>query len=92
MDDINFPPLRAENYKQKVDEVEISNQSFSEKKDFDVEKVFNPNVLNIFGKMVDGKVKGVKEFYESKQRTDTPSENNSDAPKTGQAWVSPFSV
>ncbi|MFS7986277.1 hypothetical protein Hanom_Chr11g01008411 [Helianthus anomalus] len=50
MDDINFPPLRAENYKQKVDEVEISNQSFSDKKDFDVEKAFNPNVLNIFWK------------------------------------------
>ncbi|KAM0035510.1 putative transcription factor interactor and regulator CCHC(Zn) family [Helianthus debilis subsp. tardiflorus] len=66
MDDAKFLPLRAENFKQKIDKVEISNQFFSEKKEFDVEKAFNPTVQNIFGKMINGKVKGVKEFYEKK--------------------------
>ncbi|KAJ0946799.1 putative transcription factor interactor and regulator CCHC(Zn) family [Helianthus annuus] len=67
LDDENFPPLRAENLKSKIGKVEISNQFFPEKKEFDVEKAFNPKVKHIFGKMVDGKVKGVKEFYELKR-------------------------
>ncbi|KAJ0693245.1 putative transcription factor interactor and regulator CCHC(Zn) family [Helianthus annuus] len=50
MDDVNFPPLKAENFKQKIGKVEISNQFFSEKKEFDVEKAFNPKVKHIFGK------------------------------------------
>ncbi|KAJ0836790.1 hypothetical protein HanRHA438_Chr16g0770971 [Helianthus annuus] len=58
MDDINFPPLRAENFKSKVGNVEISNQFYSEKKEFDFDKAFIGNVKKIFGKMVDGKVKG----------------------------------
>ncbi|KAJ0614804.1 putative transcription factor interactor and regulator CCHC(Zn) family [Helianthus annuus] len=75
LDDANFPPLRAENLKLKIGKVEISNQFFSEKKDFDVEKAFNPTVQSIFGKMIDGKVKGVKEFYEKK--TKKPDEDGS---------------
>ncbi|KAF5803343.1 putative transcription factor interactor and regulator CCHC(Zn) family [Helianthus annuus] len=75
LDDANFPPLRAENLKSKIGKVEISNQFFSEKKEFDIEKAFNPKVQNIFGKMIDGKVKGVKEFYEKK--TKKPDEDGS---------------
>ncbi|KAJ0576080.1 putative transcription factor interactor and regulator CCHC(Zn) family [Helianthus annuus] len=71
MDDVNFPPLKAENFKQKVGKIEISNQFYSEKKEFDVEKAFNGKVKHIFGKMIDGKVKGVKDFYESKKATYT---------------------
>ncbi|KAF5782171.1 putative transcription factor interactor and regulator CCHC(Zn) family [Helianthus annuus] len=86
MDDVNFPPLRTENFKQKVGKVEISNQFFSEKKEFDVEKAFNPKVQNIFGKMVDEKVKGVKEFYEKKKKGKKPSVDDSESPKDRQAW------
>ncbi|KAJ0590722.1 putative transcription factor interactor and regulator CCHC(Zn) family [Helianthus annuus] len=35
---------------------------------FDADKVFNSKVKNIFGKMVDQKVNGVKEFYEKKTK------------------------
>ncbi|KAF5815617.1 putative transcription factor interactor and regulator CCHC(Zn) family [Helianthus annuus] len=90
MDDENFPPLRAENFKQKVGKIEISNQFYSEKKEFDVEKVFNGNVKKIFGKMIDGKVKGVKDFYETKKATHTPSENEEVTSKFGQAWMAVF--
>ncbi|KAJ0742885.1 putative transcription factor interactor and regulator CCHC(Zn) family [Helianthus annuus] len=90
MDDTNFPPLRTENFKQKDGKVKISNKFYSEKKEFDVEKAFNGKVKNIFGKMVEGKVKGVKEFYETKRNVQTPSENNSNTPKAGQAWVPTF--
>ncbi|KAJ0789584.1 putative transcription factor interactor and regulator CCHC(Zn) family [Helianthus annuus] len=87
MDDENFPPLRAENFKTKVGKVKISNQFYSEKKEFDVEKVFNGNVKKIFGKMVDGKVKGVKDFYETKKATYTPTETEveEETSKFGQA-------
>ncbi|KAF5822208.1 putative transcription factor interactor and regulator CCHC(Zn) family [Helianthus annuus] len=90
MDDVNFPPLRAENLKSKVGKVEISNQFYSEKKEFDVEKAFNGKVKNIFGKMVEGKAKVVKEFYEIKRNVQTPSETEKVTPKAGQAWVSVF--
>ncbi|MFS7950869.1 hypothetical protein Hanom_Chr07g00588251 [Helianthus anomalus] len=86
MDDENFPPLRAENFKQKVGKIEISNQFISEKKEFDVEKAFNPTVQNIFRKMVDGKVKGLKEFYENKKKGKKPSDGDSESPKDRQAW------
>ncbi|XP_021971241.1 WEB family protein At4g27595, chloroplastic-like [Helianthus annuus] len=48
--------------------VNLDNRKWIVKKSktFDVEKSFNPNVKHIFGKMIDGKVKGVKEFYEKK--------------------------
>ncbi|KAJ0804836.1 putative transcription factor interactor and regulator CCHC(Zn) family [Helianthus annuus] len=90
MDDENFPPLRAENFKSKVGKVEISNQFYSEKKEFGVEKAFNGKVKHIFGKMVEGKAKGVKDFYEEKRNVETPSETEKVTPKAGQAWVSVF--
>ncbi|KAJ0557036.1 putative transcription factor interactor and regulator CCHC(Zn) family [Helianthus annuus] len=90
MDDANFPPLRVENFKQKVRKVEISNQFFSEKKEFDVEKAFNPKVKHIFGKMIDGKVKGVKGYYEKKRKGKKPSVDDSESPKGCQAWENFF--
>ncbi|KAJ0493748.1 putative transcription factor interactor and regulator CCHC(Zn) family [Helianthus annuus] len=90
VDDVNFPPLRAENFKKKIGKVEISNQFFSEKKEFDVEKAFNPKVHHIFGKMINGKAKGVKEFYEKKMNGKKPSVGSSVSPKAGQAWVDIF--
>ncbi|KAJ0869476.1 hypothetical protein HanRHA438_Chr11g0489561 [Helianthus annuus] len=90
MDDANFPPLRAENFNQKVGKVEISNQFFSEKKEFDVEKAFNPKVKHIFGKMIDGKSKGVKEFYKKKMKGKKPSVDNLESPKDCQAWENFF--
>ncbi|KAJ0766369.1 hypothetical protein HanPI659440_Chr08g0314631 [Helianthus annuus] len=90
MDDVNFPPLQAENFKSKVGKVEISNQFYSEKKEFDVEKAFNGNVKKIFGKMVEGKVKGVKEYYETKKATFYPSEVEEETSKFGQAWTTVF--
>ena len=82
--------MRTENLKQKIGKVEISNQFYSEKKEFDVEKAFNGKVKHIFGKMVDGRAKGVKEFYESKRNAQRPSEIEPVTPKAGQAWVSVF--
>ncbi|KAJ0940270.1 hypothetical protein HanRHA438_Chr02g0081481 [Helianthus annuus] len=96
MDNANFPPLRTENLKQEVGKVEISNQFFSEKKEVDVEKAFNPTVQNILGKMVDRKVKGVKEFYEKNKKgkkpsvDDSESDDDSESPKDRQAWVNLF--
>ncbi|MFS8027760.1 putative transcription factor interactor and regulator CCHC(Zn) family [Helianthus anomalus] len=78
MDDVNLPPLRAENLKSK--------------KEFDVEKAFNGNVKKIFGKMVEGKAKGVKEFYVTKKATYTPSEveTEKETSKFGLAWMAVF--
>ncbi|KAJ0624743.1 putative transcription factor interactor and regulator CCHC(Zn) family [Helianthus annuus] len=90
VDDVNFQPLRAENFKKKVGKIEISNQFYFDKKEFDVEKAFNPKVKHIFGKMVNKKVKGVKEFYEKKMGGKKPSVGNSVSPKAGQAWVDIF--
>ncbi|KAJ0847006.1 putative transcription factor interactor and regulator CCHC(Zn) family [Helianthus annuus] len=73
VDDVNFPPLRAENFKKKIGKAEISNQFYYDKKVFDVEKAFNPKVKHIFGQMIDRKVKGVKEFYEKKMGGKKPS-------------------
>ncbi|KAJ0477629.1 putative transcription factor interactor and regulator CCHC(Zn) family [Helianthus annuus] len=90
MDDENFPPLRTENFKRKVGKTEVSNQDYSEKDNFDVEKAFNGNVKKIFGKMVDRKVKGVKDFYATKKATYTPTKSELKSPKAGQAWVDIF--
>ena len=83
----NFPSLSKENLKLKVGKVEISDQFFVGKKEFDAEKVFNGKVKHIFGKMVDGKVKGAKEFYKSKCWWDRCVP---ESPKAGQAWVTAF--
>ena len=93
-DDENFPPLRSENFKSKVGKVEISNQFYSEKKEFDVDKEFNGSVKKIFGKMVNRKVKGVKEFYETKKATYTLTESDLDklSSKLAEAWMSVFNM
>ncbi|KAJ0927084.1 putative transcription factor interactor and regulator CCHC(Zn) family [Helianthus annuus] len=95
MNDENFPPLRAENFMKKVGKVEISNQFYSDKKKFDVEKTFNGNVKHIFGQMVNGKAKSVKEFYASKTSVHKSVERKDEeedvvTPKDGQAWVDIF--
>ncbi|KAJ0578660.1 putative transcription factor interactor and regulator CCHC(Zn) family [Helianthus annuus] len=90
VNDEDFPSLRAGNYKKKIGKVEISNQFYNDKQDFDVEKVFNPKVKHIFGKMIDRKVKGVKEFYEKKRGGKKSSVDDSVTPKDGQAWVDIF--
>ncbi|KAJ0754223.1 putative transcription factor interactor and regulator CCHC(Zn) family [Helianthus annuus] len=90
VNDENFPSLRAENYKKKIGKVEISNQFYNDKQEFDAEKVFNPKVKHIFGKMIDRKVKGVKEFYEKKRKGKKLSDGSSVKPKAGQAWVDIF--
>ncbi|KAM0029295.1 putative transcription factor interactor and regulator CCHC(Zn) family [Helianthus debilis subsp. tardiflorus] len=92
VDDVNFPPLNDKNYKSKIGKVEISNQFFPNQKELDVEKVFNPAVKNIFGKMIQGKSKGVKEFYQVKRKTETPVETENVTPKEGQAWVDIFFI
>ena len=84
MNDENFPPLSKEKLKSKVGKVEISNQFFADKGEFDVEKAFNGKVKHIFGKMVDKKVKGAKEFYKSKCWWDRCVPKS---PKVGEAWV-----
>ncbi|MFS7936718.1 hypothetical protein Hanom_Chr05g00419081 [Helianthus anomalus] len=95
MNDENFPLLRAENFMKKVGKTEISNQFYSDKKKFDVEKTFNGNVKCISGQMVNGKAKSVKEFYASKRRVHKSverkdEEENAVTPKKGQAWVNIF--
>lgn len=94
VDDENFPPLNAKNLKSKIGKVEISNQFYSDKKKFDVEKTFNKNVKHIFGKMVNGKAKSVKEFYAAKRSVHKFVESNDEeeivTPKAGQAWVDIF--
>ena len=84
LNDENFPSLSKENLMKKVGKVEISNQFFADKGEFDVEKAFNGKVKHIFGKMVDKKVKGAKEFYKSKCWWDRCVPKS---PKAGEAWV-----
>ncbi|MFS7904796.1 hypothetical protein Hanom_Chr01g00040251 [Helianthus anomalus] len=87
MNDEKFPPLSKENMKLKVGKVEISDQFFSGKEEFDAEKAFNGKVKHMFGKMVDGKVKCVKDFYKSKRWWDRVE---SKSLKACQAWVTTF--
>ncbi|KAF5798472.1 hypothetical protein HanXRQr2_Chr07g0293301 [Helianthus annuus] len=90
VDDVNFPPLNAKNLKSRIGKVKISNQFFPKKKELDSEKAFNPAVKFFFGKMIEGKAKGVKEFYQSKRKDGTPNETEKVTPKEGQAWVDIF--
>ncbi|KAJ0827591.1 putative transcription factor interactor and regulator CCHC(Zn) family [Helianthus annuus] len=88
--DDEFPSLKFEEIKQKVGKVEISDQFYSEKNEFDVEKTFNGNVKKFFGKMLNGKAKGVKDFYATKKATFNPTEQelkDLTTPKVGQIWV-----
>ncbi|KAM0011415.1 putative transcription factor interactor and regulator CCHC(Zn) family [Helianthus debilis subsp. tardiflorus] len=85
--DDEFPSLKFEEIKKKVGKVEISDQFYSEKSEFDVEKTFNGNVKKIFGKMLDGKAKGVKDFYATKMATYNPTEQELRTPKSEETWV-----
>ncbi|KAF5803699.1 putative transcription factor interactor and regulator CCHC(Zn) family [Helianthus annuus] len=95
VNDEKFPPLRAENFMKKVGKVEISNQFYSDKKKFDVEKAFNGNVKHMFGKMVNGQAKSVKDFFASKRSVhrsvkSKDEEEDDVTPKEGQASVDIF--
>ncbi|KAM0035916.1 putative transcription factor interactor and regulator CCHC(Zn) family [Helianthus debilis subsp. tardiflorus] len=57
----------AKDYSQAIQSKQGVFRKISEK-EFDAEKVFNSEVKNIFGKMIDRKVNGVKEFYEKKTK------------------------
>ncbi|KAJ0549209.1 putative transcription factor interactor and regulator CCHC(Zn) family [Helianthus annuus] len=87
VNDEEFPSLKFEEIKQKVGKVEISSQFYTEKNEFDVEKTFNGNVKKIFGKMLNGKAKGVKEFYATKKATYNPTEQELKTLKSEKTWV-----
>ncbi|KAF5798421.1 putative transcription factor interactor and regulator CCHC(Zn) family [Helianthus annuus] len=87
VNDDEFPSLEFEKVKQKVGKVEISDQFYYEKTEFDVEKTFNGNVKKIFGKMLDGKVKGIKDFYATKKATYNPTEQELKTSRDGKTWV-----
>ncbi|MFS7936102.1 hypothetical protein Hanom_Chr05g00411501 [Helianthus anomalus] len=57
----------------------ISNQFFSNQEEFDVKK--------IFGKMVVGKAKRVKDFYATKKAIYNPTNQELKTPKVGKTWV-----
>ncbi|KAJ0587551.1 hypothetical protein HanIR_Chr04g0164481 [Helianthus annuus] len=84
-DDV-FPSLKFEEVKKKVGKIEISNQFYNEEKEFDVEKTFNGNVKNIFGKMLSGRAKGVKDFYTTKKATYNPTTEELKALKSEKTW------
>ena len=86
VNDEEFPSLKFEEVKKKVGKTEISNQFYNEKKDFDVEKTFNGNVKKIFGKMLSGKAKGVKDFYTTKKATYNPTAEELKALKSEKTW------
>ncbi|MFS7905645.1 hypothetical protein Hanom_Chr01g00050101 [Helianthus anomalus] len=81
---------KFEEINQRVGKFEISDQFYSKKNEFDVEKIFNGDVKKIFGKMLDGKAKGVKDFYATKKVTFNPTEQELKelkTPKVSQTWV-----
>ncbi|KAF5760435.1 putative transcription factor interactor and regulator CCHC(Zn) family [Helianthus annuus] len=82
-----FPSLKFEEVKKKVGKTEISNQFYKEKNDFDVEKTFNGNVKRIFGKMLSGRAKGVKDFYATKKATYNPTAQESKSIKSEKTWM-----
>ncbi|KAF5802893.1 putative transcription factor interactor and regulator CCHC(Zn) family [Helianthus annuus] len=87
VNDEEFPSLKFEEIKQKIGKVEISNQFYTEKTEFDVEKTFNGNVKKIFGKMLNGKAKGVKNFYATKKATYNPTAQELKTLKSEKTWV-----
>ncbi|KAJ0480367.1 putative transcription factor interactor and regulator CCHC(Zn) family [Helianthus annuus] len=84
-DDV-LPSLKFEEVKKKIGKIEISNQFYDDEKKFDVEKTFNGNVKKIFGKMLSGKAKGVKEFYTTKKATYNPTVEELKALKSEKTW------
>ncbi|KAJ0542793.1 putative transcription factor interactor and regulator CCHC(Zn) family [Helianthus annuus] len=87
VNDDDFPSLKFEEVKKKVGKVDISNQFDTEKTKFDVEKTFNGNVKKIFGKMLNGKAKGVKDFYATKKATYNPTAQELKAIKSEKTWM-----
>ncbi|KAJ0501392.1 putative transcription factor interactor and regulator CCHC(Zn) family [Helianthus annuus] len=87
VNDEEFPSLKFEEVKKKVGKTEISNQFYHEKKDFDVEKTFNGNVKKIFGKMLNGRAKGVKDFYATKKATYNPTAQELKSIKSEKTWM-----
>ncbi|KAJ0851127.1 putative transcription factor interactor and regulator CCHC(Zn) family [Helianthus annuus] len=87
VNDDEFPSLKFEEVKKKVGKVDISNQFYNEKTKFDVEKTFNWSVKKIFGKMLNGKAKGVKDFYATKKATYNPTAQELKAIKSEKTWM-----
>ncbi|KAJ0864799.1 putative transcription factor interactor and regulator CCHC(Zn) family [Helianthus annuus] len=87
VNDEEFPSLKFEEVKKKVGKIEISNQFYKEKNEFDVEKTFNGNVKKIFGKMLSGRAKGVKDFYATKKATYNPTAQELKAIKSEKTWL-----
>ena len=54
---------------------------------FDVEKTFNGNVKKIFGKMLSGRAKGIKDFYATKKATYNPTAQELKAIKSEKTWM-----
>ncbi|KAF5808751.1 putative transcription factor interactor and regulator CCHC(Zn) family [Helianthus annuus] len=87
VNDEEFPSLKFEEVKKKVGKTEISNQFYKEKNEFDVEKTFNGNVKKIFGKMLSGRAKGVKDFYATKKATYNPTAQELKTIKSEKTWL-----
>ncbi|KAM0061248.1 hypothetical protein Hdeb2414_s0004g00133701 [Helianthus debilis subsp. tardiflorus] len=87
VNDDDFPSLKFEEIKQKVGKVEISGQFYTEKSEFDVEKTFNGNVKKMFKKMLNGKAKGVNDFYATKKATYNPTAQELKAIKSEKTWM-----
>ncbi|KAJ0556174.1 putative transcription factor interactor and regulator CCHC(Zn) family [Helianthus annuus] len=87
VNDEEFPSLKFDEVKKKVGKTEISNQFYKEKDEFDVEKTFNGNVKKIFGKMLSGRAKGVKDFYATKKATYNPTALELKAIKSEKTWL-----
>ncbi|KAF5813678.1 putative transcription factor interactor and regulator CCHC(Zn) family [Helianthus annuus] len=86
VNDDDFLSLKFEEVKQKVGKVEISSQFYTEKTKFDVKKTFNGNVKKIFGKMLNGKAKGVKDFYATKKATYNTTAQELKTIKSEETW------
>ncbi|KAJ0862648.1 putative transcription factor interactor and regulator CCHC(Zn) family [Helianthus annuus] len=87
MSDDEFPSLKFEEVKKKIGKVDISKQFYTKKNEFDVEKTFNESVKKIFGKMLNGKAKGVKDFYATKKATYNPTAQELKAIKSEKTWM-----
>ncbi|MFS7890143.1 hypothetical protein Hanom_Chr00s000007g01615301 [Helianthus anomalus] len=87
VNDEEFTSLKFEEVKRKVGKVDISNQFYTEKTKFDVEKTFNGNVKKIFGKILNGKAKGVKDFYATKKATYNPTAQELKIIKSEKTWM-----
>ncbi|KAM0052429.1 putative transcription factor interactor and regulator CCHC(Zn) family [Helianthus debilis subsp. tardiflorus] len=87
VNDDDFPSLKFEEIKKKIGKVEISGQFYTDKNEFDVEKTFNGNVKKMFKKMLNGKAKGIKDFYATKKETYNPTAQELKAIKSEKTWM-----